>query len=207
MGQAITIDFEQISLSATQTFTANRNETSGSITIRSAIENNGFDLSITGSSNKAVYGVISGTGGVHVIDSSDTWFNVPHTYTGATQITSSIVGLQLDGRLGDATNATHLSNATLVVSGITNNEDITMTGSFSSLRIRNGGEQAGDVHVATTNQTIIEYAASSGFGVLEWQHHGRRTEFRSAGVHPDGCYTRLFRREFIRRSDEGIRWR
>ncbi len=160
-----TIGFSQISLSSSQTFSGN-GSTIAALTMNSPINVGSATVTLTGGAYKYFNGAISGAGGLTFSDSNDTFLNTVNTYSGPTQITRSIVGLQLTGTFGDTTSGTTVTNGAVSLSGVSNGDSVTLSGSGAELRGRAGATQIGNVTLATTGtSTLWNDSGSSTFTV------------------------------------------
>lgn len=106
---AVTLN-SNLTLSSTQTWT---NNSSNTFTFGGAVTNGGFALTVGGSGNSSLGGIISGTGGLEKTGTGQVVLNAVNTYTGTTVVSAGTLtaAKQMTGGTYSIT-----SNATLEVS-------------------------------------------------------------------------------------------
>lgn len=153
---SLRVGFTSIALAAPQSFTNETILTS----FTSDILLGANDLALAGARGQFHSGQISGSGDVTV--SGPGAFNAANTYTGLTKVTSVLL-LQQNGTLGDTTSGTIVENGTLDLStGVTNAEQLSLQGSFASIRGRDTSVQSGDIALDTSRETSILWNTSAG---------------------------------------------
>ena len=136
----------------------------GGLDVFSRIDTNGTTLTVDGLGRARFIGVISGSGGLRFSAKGGNYLSAANTYTGLTEVVNcpflAVVG---SGSLGDTTNGTIVTNATLTLGGgKLSNEQVTLSGNRAWLSGLDGAVQAGDVTLATTEWAMIVGQGSGG---------------------------------------------
>jgi autotransporter-associated beta strand protein len=157
-----------ITLGTAQTWSA----TSGALSFGGNITNGGFLLTISGGSNTAVSGVISGTGGLTKSGAGTLTLSGSNTYSGGTTFNAGTVSISSDSNLGASSGSLTFGGGTLAfTNNVVGTRAIVMSGAgtFSGafgLTMEESGAISGNGNLTVTGSgtLILSGSGSNGTG-------------------------------------------
>lgn len=156
---------ETINAAVTLTSAQTWNAATGNLVYGGNIGNGGFLLTVTGSSNTTLGGVLSGSGGLSNTGTGTVTLQAANTYTGTTNVSAGILNMRNNTSLGTIAGGTTVSaGATLQLQGniSVGNEALNIRGTGAS------GQTGALVNVSGTNNYggLITLAGSTTFSSL-----------------------------------------
>ncbi len=166
-----TISLSGVTLGASQTWTDNGATAQSQIVVTAPVNLNGNTLTVTGSKNTTISGVVSGIPGSGIIKSGDgtLFLNNANSYAGTTVLQGG--GLFLNNNAALGTSTLSISGGTLGTNndGTTLANNISVTGDFSVQTANSGAKQFildGGVDLGGATRTITGLMGTNGTLVL-----------------------------------------